>query len=162
MNNKLFVSPSLRKAMGLWLSTSFEFTHFITLTTHNCQLGPGAMRNRLKDWDAQINRALYGPKWHKHADELLGFFAFLEKPTVNPHWHLLVRIVGRWGSDPADDFRRLPVETKRVWKRITPGGTTDVQSISPGPHSTVEEYVAKELRGGIQYSDFIVPDQLRY
>lgn len=147
--------------MSLWLKSQFDFTHFVTLTSHDGGLSARAMRNRLRDWDAQINRALYGPKWQEHADDLLWYFAFLEMPTVNPHWHLLVRVVGRWGSDVADEYRRLPRECERAWKRITPAGTVDVQAISSGCYSTVEDYVAKELRGATQYEQFVTPDEFR-
>ena len=62
-----------------------QHTHFITLASNSSNVSLKVMRDRISHWDRLVNRELYGPKWHKHHDELLWFFAFLEKPETNPH-----------------------------------------------------------------------------
>ncbi|MBO6541113.1 MAG: hypothetical protein JJ969_17140 [Rhizobiaceae bacterium] len=155
------IDPCIRAEMGKWLKMDFEFSHFVTLATNDAGLSPATMRRRLKSWDARVNRALYGPKWQKHQDELIWFFAFLEKPSANPHWHLMLRIVGRWNEDPVSTYSEFHRAAFIGWKQLMPSGTIDVQAIRAG-YSSVEEYVLKELRGAIQYSSFVTPDELRH
>ncbi|WP_223476568.1 hypothetical protein [Oricola indica] len=157
----LLPSQRQRDEMHKWLSTAFRFTHIVTLTTHDNTLSPEVLRSRLRAWDARVNRELYGPKWRKHADELLWYFAFLEKPNSNPHWHLLLRVVGRWGSDGSRDYKKLPLAVRDAWGAVMPSGTVDVQEIRAGTYKTVNEYVAKELAGAIQYEHFLTPDEFR-
>ena len=119
------------------------------------------IENRSKRWDGMINRELYGPKWAQRKDELVWYFAFLEKPASNPHWHLLLRFVGRWAEDLAEEDRRFPAIADAAWLRIMPSGTVDVRSIQTHSGRRLEDYVAKELSHSIQYQSFITPDELR-
>lgn len=161
--NKIVHSPQKRRRLELqaWLGEKFDFTHFVTLTTNDPTFRPDTMRKRLKEWDARVNRKLYGPKWKEHADELIWYFAFLEKPVANPHWHLLLRIVGKFGSDLSEESTGLSEFATTAWKQVVASGTADVQEIHPGTYKTVAEYVAKELPGELQYDCFLTPDQFR-
>jgi len=143
-----------------WLATN-KFTHFVTLATNTSSVREKVMRDRLRAWDARVNRALYGPKWQKHQDELIWFHAFLEKPKANPHWHLLLRLVGRLGSDRNDEFNRLPVLAENTWLDLVPSGSVDVQEIEDESLDNVVAYVAKELRYELQYQNFVTPDEFR-
>ena len=154
-------SAQRKSTMASWLATEFTFTHFVTLATNDNTLSPAVLRRRLRNWDARVNRRLYGQKWQKHADDALWYFAFLEKPASNPHWHLLLRLVGRWGEDPLGDIARFSRTAASTWRDVTPSGTTNVQQIRANTYKTVSDYVAKELRGELQYSSFVTPDEFR-
>ena len=132
-------------------------------------LGRGVVADRkentelLKEWDAWMNRELYGPKWHKHQDELIWAFAFLEKPRSNPHWHLLLgQMRGSTESDEAWAERVEEIKTvgREFWQKLMPGGDIDVRVVERTPHRLID-YVAKEVRHEIQYEDFITPDEFR-
>lgn len=82
----------------------------------------------LREWDAQINRFLLGPRWHMKPDNRLLWYAFLEKPEAHPHWHLLAEI------DPAivpaldekgllDEFAR---KAEAIWRKVLRSGTARV------------------------------------
>ena len=143
-----------RQALHRWLNDSFTFTHFITLASNTSDASLPVMRDKIKFWDAQVNRELYGPKWRKHYDELLWYFAFLEKPDVNPHWHLLCRFEDpgklAWFSDVAN----------MKWFYAFPQGTVDVQRITT-KHSRVVDYVVKRTGLEVEYTSFITPDEFR-
>lgn len=107
------------------------------------------------------NRALYGPKWQQHFDESTWWFAFLEKPGSNPHWHVLLRVVGRWGVDPSNQFARLADVARFSWLKIAPAGTIDIHLIPKRRQKKLTTYLAKELGGELQYSNFLTPDEFR-
>ncbi len=44
-----------------------HITHLVTLATNQSFISPARMRGLLKEWDARVNRALYGSKWHKQS-----------------------------------------------------------------------------------------------
>ena len=70
----------------------FGPTYFVTLATNAYNpVSQNRMRDLLKAWSARVNRALLGSRWQKKPDEHIFFFAFLEKPDINPHWHLLLQ-----------------------------------------------------------------------
>ena len=149
-----------RRSMSNWLGERFEFTHHITLATNSPRLNINKTRHLLREWDARINRKMYGPKWHSHYDELLYWFGFLEKPDDNPHWHLLVRLNY---LDPAEFERRerqLDEATESIWNELIPAGTAIVKKIT-ARHEYVADYVSKELDFPLQYEHFITPDEFR-
>lgn len=149
-----------REDLAKWLN-AFEYTHFITLTTHDATLTEHEMRHRLRRWDAMVNRDLYGRSWSRNRDELLWYFAFLEKPGVNPHWHILLRTIGRWGESPENDIKKLFKSAGEKWKKICPSGNVDIKEISLNPRQKLTSYLAKELGGEIQYTSFLTPDEFR-
>lgn len=140
--------------MHQWLNEEFTFTHFVTLASNSNDISLRVMRDRIEHWDQRVNRELYGPKWRKHYDELLWFFAFLEKPTTNPHWHLLVRFQDR------DKLLRFAPVAEMKWRKVLPQGTVDIQPIT-GKHSRVVDYVLKSVGGELEYDHFITPDEFR-
>ncbi|MGA0598131.1 hypothetical protein [Enterovirga sp. CN4-39] len=107
-----------------------------------------------------MNRALYGPKWASHKDELLWSFAFLEKPDRNPHWHLLIRLYDHDLAVRNNRITKLEVRAAEIWQKLVPSGTADVRRIVHG-HDRVASYVAKELGHELQYADFVTPDEFR-
>ena len=162
MNQSWPANSEYKRAMKAWLKTSFNFTHFVTLAPNKPDLGVSGMLRLLREWDARTNRKMYGPKWHKKQDELLWHFGFLEKPAVNPHWHLLVRVIGPIGADPLKQHKEFRTAAELEWVALTRSGTADIQQVRSNAASTLHDYIAKELGGGIQYERFTTPDEFRY
>lgn len=92
-------------------------------------------RKRLKEWQARIDRALLGPKWQTHSDRIK-FLAILEKPEVNPHWHLTVCLNGALSS-------KFYAAAETEWKSVVPRGTVKCIPISNARR--VAEYNTKDL-----------------
>lgn len=105
-----------------------RFSHFITLATNDPMVGTWRMRSLLKEWDARVNRFLVGPKWHKRPDERLLWFAFLEKPEANPHWHLLAEVDPQLAEKPAAAARleEFELQLGNIWRSICATGSADV------------------------------------
>src|SRR3954463_85192 len=91
--------PQAKAEIIDWID-QWHFTRFVTLTFNDNSTGdariPGSqikyefLRDRLKEWDARMNRAILGKDWaNRYPDRIFAFW-FLEKPTTNPHWHGLV------------------------------------------------------------------------
>lgn len=98
------------------------------------------MRNRLRNWDARVNRALLGKHWLLKPDERLQAFAVLEKPASNPHWHLLVQMRCQ---HPRRDF----VEAAEVaWQALVAAGSVDVQPVVS--RVGLSRYVTKSMPYG--------------
>lgn len=155
MNANPLANPKERqRVLADWLHQRFEFTHFVSLATNTNDVSIPRMRRMFKLWDARLNRRLYGPKWLAHYDELLFWFAFIEKPVINPHWHLLVRL------EDAGKAASLIEHAEPIWKKLISSGTANVQAIREKPER-VADYVAKELGRELQYNEFIAPDQFR-
>lgn len=149
------IETARREAIHKWLHEQFTFTHFITLASNSSHVSLEVMKDRIKHWDQLVNRELYGPKWRKHYDELLWFFAFLEKPEVNPHWHLLCRFTD------ADKLAWFGPVAGMKWRKVLPMGTVDVQQITE-KHSRVVDYVVKRVGREIEYRNYITPDEFRH
>ena len=167
--------PEGREELSKWLNTDFAFTHFITLATNQASrelktrhriagqdssFRETKLRHLLRQWDARVNRQLNGPKWLAHADDAIWFFAFLEKPETNPHWHLLFRINFFTTILPHAKLEQLKTAATAHWQRLVPSGKVSVKEINAG-HDRVTDYVAKELGYEVQYQSWTVPDDFR-
>src|SRR5690349_17312229 len=100
---------------------------FITLATNSYGVGKVPMSELYKQWDARVNRRLFGRNWARKSGERLWIFAALEKPRSNPHWHLLVSIRG---DLPKRDktSQKLHTLAGEVWEKLCPRGSVDVQT----------------------------------
>lgn len=136
----------------------YKFTQFVTLALN----APGTSNDRahrlLKEWDARTCRALIGPKWLKRPDERPVFFAFLESPELNPHWHLLVNATAPMSSDGVEKWSSgdYAYRADREWTRLIPSGTMNIQSVTSGG---VNHYVTKELINAECFKNFILPTE---
>ncbi|MBS0126551.1 hypothetical protein KB874_20940 [Aestuariicoccus sp. KMU-90] len=133
--------------------SEFRFDYFVTLATNHSTLTPRAMRDRLKIWDARMNRFLIGPKWNRRPDERLVWFAFLEKAAVNPHWHLLVELDPAPPSATAKARQaRFEIEAKLNWEGLVKSGDVDVKTVAD---PRVIEYCSKELWSDDAFTAFV-------
>lgn len=149
-------SPKLYRArmeIMNWLN-QHEWQYFVTLASNTAGLRPTVMRTRFRMWDALANRKILGRRSLK-PDERLFTAAFLERPTNNPHWHLLIRIQQPELPEAAKCPARLETTSLGIWKKLTPSGSVDAQSIHD--QKKMIEYVAKELMYPIQYENMILP-----
>jgi hypothetical protein len=154
------IPPDYREALVRWLDSAFTFDLLVTLTTHDSSLGRDRLRDLAREWDARMNRLLYGPKWRQHSDELLWAFAFLEKPEANPHWHLLIRRVEPDQRKWDEQVRKIDYKAIDIWRKIVPSGHADVRMLNHS-QSRLIDYLAKEIGREIQCEDFITPDEFR-
>lgn len=114
------------------------WTHFVTLTTNEPSRAAKSsvvafstvlkaerfMADRLRNFDARVNRALIGPKWTRRPQQRLEAVCILEKPASNPHWHLLVNMRC---NKPREDFADV---AQKVWHDLVPAGSVDIQPVS--------------------------------
>lgn len=154
------VPGHLRQEISGWLQ-EHRVTHYITLTTHDQSLSIDGMRNRLRQWDARLNRALIGRNWQKRRDQRIWNFSFLESPGVNPHWHLLLRLDDTPVAGRVPDTQMLEDHARRAWAKLSPAGTVDVQEVNGKTDLRLTNYVAKELGRMAQYSSFVLPDEFQ-
>lgn len=119
----------LQRELRAWLER-YTFTHFVTLSSNHQSFTYEWMRQQLKEWDARMNRSLNGPRWHKRPDERLVWFAFPEKLTTNPHWHLLVAVDDySVTTTRAARLVEFPIYGKRHWMDLCHQGSSDAQDI---------------------------------
>ncbi len=152
---------NLAKAIEEWLTTGHRFSHWVTLAPNRPYLTEKQMRSALKKWDAKVNREVYGPNWTSKRDELIWYFAVLEKPDSNPHWHLLLRICGPTGSDLKEETKRFLIAARSQFARTIKSGTIDIQEVDQGSVARLVNYASKQLRNDLQYSEFVTPDEFR-
>lgn len=148
----------LRPDFIRWLDR-WRWTHFVTLATNDQggRLRPQRLYYFLREWDARVNRRLFGPKWSRRPDQRLFAAYFLEKPAVNPHWHALIMLDD---PDPAVRLRQareLRIEGMRAWRPLRQSGTFDIREVDL--RRGVEKYVTKELGYMVQYEHFVAPRQ---
>jgi len=155
---KTVKSLELREAAEEWLS-GYEFHFFVTLATNRWGLGEATMRRLYLQWDARVNRKLYGPKWQGRYAERLFILAALEKPRINPHWHMLVRVMDcvfdPTGFEPRKSL--FLAVAKPCWKKVILSGDADIKPI--GFLRGAVNYSVKQLCNPVQYESLIVPDQ---
>ena len=95
------------------------------------------MQDKLQSFTNRVNRKIAGPRWHKHPDEIMLGFAFIEKLSSNPHWHIVAMV----------EPEQLPVaeaHSKKIWDALCPGGSLDHQL--PWEKEGLEKYVSKEIK----------------
>ena len=133
---------------------TYHFSHFITLASNHQPLGYPRMRSLLKEWDARVNREINGRKWAARPDERLVWFAFPEKPDVNPHWHLVVAV------DPfietasrAERTERLDEIGEQYWLKLVPQGSFDCKAVDS---SGVINYATKVCNHEELFEKFII------
>ena len=133
----------------------FGPTHFVTLATNAYKpVARGRMRDLLKAWSARVNHALLGSRWQKKPDEQILFYAFLEKPDVNPHWHLLVQADVEMIDDLDEWQKRFARAADKAWSDLLPAGTVDVQKYYS---REVIEYSLKSALRDVEYVSYVVP-----
>lgn len=145
------------------LVNRYRYTRFVTLQLndpHHVLLShPVAldkMRQRLRRWDAHMNRRILGKYWSSSPERMFSFF-FPEKTQFSPHWHGVIRF---FTDDPvwrAKMEARFDREAERCWFEVALGGTCDVQPISD--QEIVTKYIAKSLAYGVSFENFVVPDE---
>jgi hypothetical protein len=64
LENNLSKNEKSKQALVQWLAETHKFDYFITLATNNPSMERQTLREKLKEWDARVNRKLYGSKWH--------------------------------------------------------------------------------------------------
>lgn len=105
-----------------------------------------------------MNSAILGRHWaNRHCDRIWAFY-FLEKPASNPHWHGLIRFFPVDNYPQAEQERAFDANALRIWKKLVPSGTVDVQPITV--KRGVINYVAKMVSYPISYEHFVTPDEL--
>ncbi len=133
----------------------FGPSHFITLATNAYKPVAGLrMRDLLKAWSARVNRSLLGGRWQKKPDEHIQFYAFLEKPKENPHWHLLVQADLEMIEDRDEWEKRFAFFAEKAWVDLLPSGTIDIQEYKT---REVIEYTLKAALGEVEYISYFVP-----
>tara|TARA_R110002095_G_scaffold208630_1_gene194475 strand:- start:1805 stop:2269 length:465 start_codon:yes stop_codon:yes gene_type:complete len=98
------------------------------------------MRDRLRNWDARVNRALLGKHWQVRSQERLEAFGVLEKPASNAHWHLLVKMRC---LHPKREFEGVAEE---AWQALVTTGSVDVQPV--GSVIGLSRYITKTMPYG--------------
>ena len=99
------------------------------------------MRDRLRNWDARVNRALLGKHWLVRPGERMEAFGVLEKPASNPHWHLLAKVHCR---HPKRDFGEVVEE---AWLALVAAGSVDVQPVNG--KVGLSRYITKTMPYGL-------------
>jgi hypothetical protein len=161
------IVPDLRSEIPPWLD-QWRFTRFVTLAMNDSTMGDarlptskvayGRHRDLLREWDGRINHAILGRSWAKrHSDRIWAFYS-LEKPRTNPHWHGLIRFFPVENMSFVEQERIFDENTGRIWKKLVPSGSVDVQPITV--QRGVVEYVSKMLGYELSYEHFVTPDEL--
>lgn len=160
------IVPRFRDELPAWLDR-WPFTRFVTLAFNDPNIaarGIGSrrphplLRERLRKWDAFLNRALVGHYWMKRPEDRMFAFYSLEKATVNPHWHGLVRFFEGGGRHTiAEQEAIFDKVAEANWRKLVPSGTVDVQPVHS--QTGVARYIAKTLGYPLSYEYYVVPDE---
>ena len=132
----------MQRAIREMLST-YEFTHFITLSTNKPMVKQCRMEGMLKAFDARLSRHVAGPKWQSHPMRPF-WFATLEKPDTHPHWHMLARIE-KLPEDPeglSSPQEHLELNIRVSWGKLCKTGSVAVR---PCPDEGAQHYTTKDL-----------------
>jgi hypothetical protein len=161
------IPPELKEEISNWLE-NWRFTRFVTLATNDSSMSSARLptsrlpytklRDRLRQWDARMNRKLLGKCWAKHAQDRIFRFYFLEKMDTNPHWHGLVCFFPVKNKSCAEQEHIFDTKAGPFWKKLVPSGTVDVKPITA--QRGVAKYVAKMLGHELSYEHYVVPGEL--
>ena len=93
-----------RQHFNTAITLDFDYAYFDSITIDS-------MKRTLKAWDAAVNRKLLGKKWHKMPDRNITYFAFIEKPDTNPHFHIAAQI-------PEHEISYFRKQGAIAWKKL--------------------------------------------
>ena len=157
-----------RDELLIWLS-QWTFDRFVTLTFNDSEAGQAKiagsgeanlfLHERLRKWDAILNSVILGKDWAKRHHDRMWSFSFLEKASVNPHWHCLIRFDAAIEDERHKQATLFDLKAKAKWRMLVPAGDADVQEIES--QEAVAKYVVKSLPYGVSYEHMVVPDQFR-
>ena len=137
---------ALRDEMRHWLSSE-QFSHFITLATHNPMCTSLQAKSLLDEWGQRVDHTIIGKKWLKRREvEGCEWVAFQEGQRTEAHWHVLFRISPdlrttrkayvannlsrHHGNGPRGTrLRGLPWVAHDRWRRITRTGDAVTDTI---------------------------------
>lgn len=145
----------------------WKYSRFITLATNDSGWGSDSvgalpyrrLRDTLRKFDARMNHKILGKKWAIRDYDRIWAWWFLEKPNSNPHWHGLVRFYDAENVAIAEQEKIFDEEADRIWKRLIPSGTVNIQPIMV--QRGVCDYVCKMIGYPLSYEHFIAPDEFK-
>jgi hypothetical protein len=147
-------SPAMVKRLRKELREMLQrhtYSHAVTLALNEPGTSTERARRLLKAWDARVNSDLLGPRWHKKPDERVLWYAFLESPRQNPHWHILAEVCpDRPRSKEWID--RFPTASTIAWWSVSRSGSLDVQSCNSW---AAIKYTTKDLIDNMSYECFV-------
>ena len=148
-NQHIPFTTSILYKLGEHLS-SYEFDYFVTLSFNDYHSVTVA-RDKVKAFQARMDRKLLGRKWYKKpTTDRLFFIAFPEHINSNFHYHLLLK------------FPKCPIEIMAkhmidcMWKDIVPKGSTNTQLIQ---NDGCIQYCLKEQYKSQNYGSFIISSE---
>jgi hypothetical protein len=135
--------------------SKWTWCRFVTLSTNDPTIGAEKAIERLRKWDAFVNRELVGKDWARRPEDRMWSFYFLEKADAHAHWHGVVRFMSwaPWHQERFDNY------ASQAWKKLMPSGSSDIQPVSE--QSEVVKYVAKSVANSVSYEHYVVPDGFR-
>lgn len=138
------------------LLSQFTFTHSVTLNFHQV-LSPAAAKCHLKLWTMNVQDRLFrNVSAAAFEENPFFYFAFPEyTKKLQPHFHLPLRIPTAY----FDYFERL---AERMWLKIVPSGTADVQRIvqTDLDHLRVGIYATKQFNRACSHNEFFTSTML--
>lgn len=141
-----------------WMKIN-TFHRFVTFT-FNDLVSDTLCRERLKEWDARINRKILGPQWSKMRDARLFAFFGMEKQDRNPHWHGVIKLCSTETKTLNQICTEFDQSTERIWTTLVPAGTVDVKAIENSSNSRdFVDYLTKSVTFEDNFARFIVPDE---
>lgn len=131
-----------------WVSLAFNDPEISTFLT---DIEPVLMRDRVKEWDARMNRKIIGPKWQRRPDERMFWFLTPEALDRNPHLHGYVYV-------RPDQRLAFDIHAALTWETLCPKGsaeieTFDLEKAKPG-------YATKQTFKRINFENFILSREL--
>jgi hypothetical protein len=128
-----------RAAMEEWLAT-LDADLFVTLSfAQDARLG-GA-RQLLRQWFARLDSHYLGRAWARRSSDERTFAILVpENIDTNLHYHCLMRLPSRGQTE---DIKDRAATLQRLWRRLVPRGTCDVELIYDLPG--LARYVAKQV-----------------
>lgn len=155
--------PKVKSKLIDWLN-DWQFSRFVTLTfnanapqSRNKIPNTDQVRRTLRKWDAFMNHELIGRYWsERHADRMFNVY-FPEKLDSNPHWHGLIRFMDAPGHSVSDQQLDFDTHANRLWTKLVPAGSVDVQTVRW--QEGAAKYATKAIEDGVIYELFIVPDE---
>lgn len=139
-----------------WMLNQQTFNIAITLTFNSVNvISPHKTRQLLREWDARINRNLFGTNWLKKKDQHIKYYAFLEKRSVNPHYHLVANIP----EMEAIRLLRFRLKSKVIWSKLVIKGENKIQPIYDLDGWI--RYITKELKYQGSYENMIISQEFK-
>ena len=138
-------------AMESWI-TDQKPSHWVTFNFNRAETKDGSIK-RLKEFNARLDRKLFGRNWAKKEDRPVWIW-FMEHENSNLHWHSYVKL--DW-----EHWDTFETHAEDIWTKIVEPGSLHIALYEQRLFDKARGYATKEWTDMSRTQDFVLSSEFK-